>query len=326
MSKPVEGYVLHAYGNEKYLHHVVASVMTIRRYDANRPVALYCTPEHQAVLAKHGLDTLFAHIETLPEGHRSIVGVKHHLHRFMPFERSLWVDSDMIWCRDPDPLWQQLGAFPFIATGLHRADFYFGGPKGFGVMRDFLLNRRDRTLHRFGLTHFPRVQAGMIYSRDSELTETVCRTAAEFLSRRPETHFRSRLDEGRSEETCEWSLAMAMSHLQLHVFSWRQGYNSPQLDFIEGFSQYDPDFEHVTCRYFTDAFVHSLRGLPNVRVRDGLIRLFSCIPGRGDYKNVVPFVLHFGWLNHKRPFNEYAERTWKRLTQSTTESLIEEKA
>lgn len=308
-----EGYVLHAYGPEKYLHHVVASVVTLRRHDTRRPVALYCTPEHREVLARHGLDTLFAHIEDLPEAHRSIVGFKHHVDRFMAFDRSLFVDADMVWCRDPDPLWRQLSGFDFTATGLIRADFYFGGPKGLGVVVDFLLNRRDRTLRRFGLTHLPRVQAGMIYSQDAALAERVCATARDFLARRAETHFRSRLNEGRSEESCEWSMAMAMSRLHLPIFFWRQGYNSPQLDFVEDFVDYDPDFERVVCRYYSDPFVHSLRFMPNRAVRDLLLALWTRIPGRGDYLEVTPFALHFGWIRQKRPFYAFAERTWARL-------------
>jgi hypothetical protein len=37
------------------------------------------------------------------------------------------------------------------------------------------------------------------------------------------------------------------------------------------------------------------------------------IPGRGDYKDVTPYALHFGWLHHKQPFYDFAKRTWTRL-------------
>jgi len=315
MPAPVEGYVLHSYGPERYVRHVVASVITLRRHDPDRPVALYCTPSHWEVLEHYGLDTLFDHLEELPEAHQSIVGFKHHLHRFMPYERSLFLDADMVWCRNPDPLWQQLSATPFTATGLERSDFFFGGPKGFGVIADFLLDRRRRTMRRFDLTHLPRVQAGMIYSHDQDLTARVSETASSFLAQHAQTHFRSRLKEGRSEESCEWSIAMAMSKLQLPVFPWFQGFNSPQLDFIEGLTQYDSDFEQVTCRYYTDRFVHGLRGIAHPWLRDRLVQFFSSLPGRGDVMNVTPFVLHFGWLHHKQPFFDFSEHTWNRLTQ-----------
>jgi len=318
-----EGYVLHTYGPERYVQHALASVVTLRRHDPIRPVALFCPPKHQALLTRHGLDRWFQVIAPLPEAHRSIVGFKHHLHRFMPFERCLFVDADMIWCRNPDPLWQQFAAFPFTATGLERADFFFGGPKGLGVVVDFLLDRRRRTLRRLGLTYLPRVQAGMIFAQDTELTRTVCELAAKFLARQAETHFRSRLHEGRSEESCEWSLALAMSQLNLPVFPWFAGQNSPQLDFIEDLTTYDPDFEQVRCRYYTDRLVYALRGLPNATLRRLLLKLFTHLPGRGDYMEVTPFALHFGWLHQKAPFYAFATRVWHRLTQSASE-LCEE--
>lgn len=316
MSVSTEGYVLHAYGADKYVQHAVASVVTLRRHDAQRPVALYCSAEQRETLRRHGLDTLFERVEVLPPEHRSIVGFKHSIYRFKPYARSLFVDADMVWCRNPDALWQQLAAFPFTATGLERADFFFGGPKGASVAFDFLLDRRRRTMRAFGLSHLPRVQAGMIYAQDDEATRLVCDTATSFLARRTETHFRSRLNEGRSEESCEWSLAMAMSRLRLPVFTWFQGYNSPQLDFIEGLTQYDPDFEHVLCRYYCDRFVYSLRGLGSP-TRDTVIRLMASLPGRGDYLDVTPYVMHFGWLLHKQPFYDFSDRVWKRLTTPT---------
>lgn len=310
MPAPTEGYVLHSYGPERYVRHAVASVVTLRRHDSERPVALFCPASHRKALEENGLDGLFQDIELLPEDHCSIVGFKHHLHKFMPYERALFVDADMVWCRDPEPLWQQLRAYSFTATGLERADFFFGGPKGWGVLVDIFLNRRFRTMQQFGLTHLPRVQAGMIYAGDQNVAREVCELASEFLARRDETHFRSRLNEGRSEESCEWSLAMAMSRKGLQVFPWHQGQMSPQLDFIEGLTVYDPEFRDVTCRYYSDRFVYSIRGLRSATLRDRIIGFLSFIPGRGDYQNVTPVALHFGWLHHKKPFYTFSERVW----------------
>lgn len=307
---PTEGYILHCYGSEKYARHAVASVSTLRRYDTERPVALYCPDRHRTYLEDAGVASLFERIEPLPKAHRSIVGFKHHVHQFMPYDRCLFLDTDMVWCRAPDPLWQQLSAFRFTATGRERADFFFGGPKGIGVVMDILLNRRDRTLKRFNLTYLPRVQAGMIYAQDQALTQKMCEKAQHFLSRVDETHFRSRLNEGRSEETCEWSMAMAMSALKLPVFSWMQGYSSPQMDFIDALVTYDDAFEEVTCAYYTVPFIHSLRGIPNETLRAVLIGLLTRVPGMGDRMDITPFVLHFGWLHQKEPFHAFANRVW----------------
>ena len=308
-----EGYVLHSYGDEAFLQHAVASVVTLRRYDSTRSVALYCPSGHRRVLEQHGLDRLFDVVTNLGREHRSIVGFKHHLHEFMPFKRCLFVDSDMIWCRSPDPLWMQLRPYPFTATGLEYADIYFGASKNIGVLADLILDRRRRTLRDFGLTYLPRVQAGMIYASDKELTRTVSGTASAFLARRIETHFRTRLSQGRSEESCEWSLAMAMSRLGLPVFPWYQGHNSPQLEYIPRMTKHTPDFDYAACRYYSDRFIYSLRGLKNVWLRDALIYLTSLVLRRRDWLYVTPFALHFSWLHAKAPFRTFAAKTWEQL-------------
>ena len=314
MATPREGYVFHSYGPDRYVKHAVASVHTLRRHDTERPVALFCPEHHRSLLERRGLETLFDVLGDLPPKHQSIVGFKHHLHRFKAFDRSLFVDADMVWCRSPDPLWQQFAAFPFTATGLQNADHFFGGPKGIGVVVDVLLGRRPRTLRRLGLTRLPRVQAGMIYAQDESRTREVGQVAASYLDRADETHFRSRLNEGRSEETCEWSLALAMSDLDLHVFPWLQGRNSPQLDYIDTLTDHDPDFREISYRLYTNSFVYSLRGLPNARVRDALLWVAKCLPGMGEYMELTPYVLHFGWLHQKEPFRDFAERTWSCLS------------
>jgi hypothetical protein len=315
MATPREGYVFHSYGAERYVKHAVASVRTLRRHDAKRPVALFCPPDHQALLARHGLSGHFDRIAELPPDHRSIVGFKHHLDRFKAFERSLFVDADMVWCRDPDPLWHRFATYAFTATGLQQADHFFGGPKGPGVLADILLSRRRQTLERLGLTYRPRVQAGMVYAQDDACTAEVMQAARHFLGRAGETHFRSRLQEdGRSEESCEWSLALAMSQLDRPVFPWLQGQESPQLDYIDGLTTHDPAFREVSYRLYTSPFVYSLRGLPAPQVRDALLALAEQLPGLGEYMTVTPFALHFGWLHQKQPFYDFVDRTWSQLT------------
>jgi hypothetical protein len=315
MDAPTEGYVWATYGPERYLRQAVASVSTLRRYDRRRPTALYCPEDHRQRLREHDLTHLFDVIEDLPGAYRSIVGVKHHLHDLMPFERTLWLDADMVWCREPDSLWQQLAAFPFTVTGLERADAWFGGPKGPAILLEYLFDRRRRTLEQFDLDHLPRVQSGLMYGRDRQIVREVCEAAGAFLERQEETHFRSRLqEEGRNLESCEWSLAMAMSARELQVFPWFYGYESPQLDFIDALTRYDRDFQNVCCRYYCDRFVYSLRGLPNKFLQRWLIRLTTWFPGRGDYMDVTPYLLHFGWLHEKGPFEAFARRTWEQVT------------
>jgi hypothetical protein len=313
MTTNSEGYVYHCYGDASYLRHTVASIVTLRRYDRRRAVALYCTPQHEALLQRSGLAYLFHDIGLLPDEDCSIVGFKHNLHKYKPFDKCLYLDSDMIWCRNPDRLWMHLAPYSFTATGMNLADAYFGGPKGAGVIWDWIRNRRGTTMSNFGLTHLPRVQAGMIYADDSTVTAAVCQTAAAFLAQRSQTHFRSRLTEGRKEESCEWSLAMALSTLRIPIIPWFQGYDSPQLDFVAGLTKHDPAFNQVVCKFYCDRFIYSLRSLASQRLRDTLLTVLSSIPGKGDFMEVTPFVIHFGSLRCKNVFADFAECVWQDL-------------
>lgn len=310
-----EGYIYVSYGHPKYLKHVVASVVTLRRYDKERPVALVCTKKHRSLLEKNNLTELFNYIYDLPKEHASIVGFKHNFYNYLFFDRNIFLDSDIIWCKNPDSLWQSFKAYKFTVTGNLIADNFFGGPKNIGVVMDILLRRRKRTLKRFGLTYLSRAQTGIMYASDYALTKRTCELAKDMLRRKSETHFQSRKKEkGRTEESCEWSLAMAMAELKIPVYEWFQGYKSPQLDFINILTDHDTDFEYVSCKYYTHRFIYSLRGLKRDWQKKFLIWLFSLYPGHGDYMMVTPYCLHFGWYHEKQPFLDFSERIWENLT------------
>lgn len=319
-----EGYVYVSYGHPKYLKHTLASVTSLRRYDKERPVALVCSKKQRTLLKENGLDTVFDVIHPLPDEHASIVGFKHNVYQYLIFEKNIFLDSDIVWCKDPNPLWKSFQPYDFTITGNLISDNFFGAPKGLGVLKDILLGRRKRTLKRFGLTYLSRVQSGMIFAEDYELTKNVCVLAGEMLSRKEETHFRSRkMERGRTEESCEWSLAMAMSKMNIPVYPWLQGHESPQLDYIQDLTDHDDDFQYVKCTYYSNDFVYSLRGLKSVFLRRMIISILSLIPGKGDHLYATPYCLHFGWYHQKSPFYSFAEKIWTRLTSQQGEKLIE---
>ena len=321
-----EGYVYATYGHTKYLKHAVASAVSLRRYDNDRPVALVCVEKHKKVLEDHNLAGLFDIIHTLDPERASIVGFKHNVHDYMFFEKNIYLDSDIVWCKDPDDLWLSFAPYDFTITGTQISDNFFGGPKNLGVLKDILLQRRRRTLRNFGLTYLSRVQTGIIYAQDYNLTKKVCELAGTMLERKHETHFRSRtMEHGRSEESCEWSMAMSMSKLDLPVFPWLQGHSSPQLDYVADYTDHDPDFEYVKCKYYCDQFVYNLRGIYIRWVRNLLTNIFSLFPGKGDYLYATPYCLHFGWYHQKKPFFAFAERTWNALKDQKFASLIDSK-
>jgi hypothetical protein len=302
----------------------VASVVSLHRYDSKRPVALVCVEKHKKILEELRLDDLFDIIHVLEPQRASIVGFKHNIHEYMFFEKNMYLDSDIIWCKDPDPLWQAFEPYDFTITGTQISDNFFGGPKNIAVLKDMLFQRRQRTLDRFGLSYLSRVQTGIMYAQDYNLTKKLCELARKMLSRKRETHFRSRtMEYGRSEESCEWSMAMAMSKLNLPVYPWMQGHNSPQLDYVRNYTEHDADFEYVKCKYYCDQSVYNLRGIQTPWLRNLLTGLFSLFPGKGDYLFATPYCLHFGWYREKQPFFKFAERTWNALKEQKSEEIVQ---
>lgn len=308
-----EGYIYTSYGKEKYLKSAIISAHTVRRYDQQRPIALMCSREHAHTIEEWGLTDFFDVVNILDVKHQSIVGFKHNLHLYMPFEHNMYLDSDMIWCRDPESLWHAFRPYGYTITGQDSADVFYGAPKNAKIFFDLILRRRQRTLKKFNLPHLYRVQTGIIYAADKDLTKRVNDLASQFLNQKDETHFVSRTTEaGRSLESCEWSLGMAMSKLKLFVYPWFNGYESPQLDYIHGMVKHDVEYKEVYVQHYLSPFVQAFRGLKSNALKKILLSVFSLFPKSLDHMWVTPYVLHFGWKHQKDYFFNFVDHIWKK--------------
>jgi len=306
-----QGYIFSSYGKLSYLRDVIITVESIRRFDKERGVALFCSEEHKEFILENNLEHFFDVIELLAPEYRSITGFKHNTHLFMVFSENLFLDSDMIFCKSPNLMWKQLEPYPYTATGVESADVFFGSHKGVRILVDIILRKRQRTLKRFGLSHLYRIQSGIIYAKDKVVTTEVNELAKSYLSQMDKTHFISRKNErGRTLDSCEWSLGMAMSKLKLFVYPWFNGYQSLQLDFITDFTKYDAEFREVECLYYCNPFIYSFRGIQQKWIRNMLIKIAGLLPKGRDHFWVTPYILHFGWKHEKETFETYAKNKW----------------
>src|SRR5699024_10807038 len=137
----------------------------LRRHDNERPVALVCVKKHKELLEEYHLAGLFDIIHVLDSERASIVGFKHNIHEYMIFQKNIYLDSDIIWCKNPDDLWRSFEPYEFTVTGTQVSDHFFGGAKNVGIIKDVILQKRRRTLDHFGLTYLSRVQTGLMYAR-----------------------------------------------------------------------------------------------------------------------------------------------------------------
>ncbi len=316
-----EGYVYSVYGKTDYLKHVLTSLHTLRRFDQKRPVALVCEEHHVQLLNELGLRDLFDVIHLIDPDHRTIVGFKHNVDSYLFFKSNIFLDSDIIWCKNPDDLWKTLSVYDFTITGNIKSDIFFGSHKNFSVLLDLLFSRRRRTLKRFGLSYLSRVQSGIIFAKDKSVTHDVCQLARGYMDQKDRTHFISRkLPNGNTEESDEWGFAMAMSRLKLPVIPWFQGELSPQLDFISSFVDHDPDFKDIRYLYYLNKFVYSLRGLQSQKTRENIMNIMRFFrPSSVEYKWVTPYSIHFSWKHDKIDFYEFSDRIWEKYVHSELE-------
>ena len=75
------------------------------------------TPARGSCCAELDIRHLVDDIVFLEPEHRSITGFKHNVHRYARYDRTLFLDADMIFCRKPDDLWTALRAYRFTANG-----------------------------------------------------------------------------------------------------------------------------------------------------------------------------------------------------------------
>lgn len=302
-----QGYLYVTWGKPEYLKHSLASLITLRRHDSSRPIAI-ATDEVLASYIETNNITVFDKVVILKPEHRSIVGFKHNFHEYLVYDKTLYLDSDIVWCRNPDTLWKMFAAYEYTITGNFNSDFFFGARKDFLILKDILTGARKKTLRNLGQTYIGRVQSGLMYAENADLARKVGEQASKFINRRAETHFQNRANEhGRNEDSCEWSLALAMAALEVPVMPWIQGINSPQLDFIEDFVEYNKDFTEVTYKLYTHSFTYYMRGIRSRLLWDMLFGLANWIPKTGEYIAFTPFCLHFGWYHQKQPFFDLTE-------------------
>lgn len=312
-----EGYVFASFGNIDFVKFAVVSATRIRAYDKKRKIALVCCLSHKHYLNSNNLQNIFDRIIIIEDEHKSIVGFKHNIYKYMPFDCNMYIDSDMLICKNPDKLWHNLKVYGFTTTGQKSADMYFGSHKNAYILFDIIFGKRKKTLKKFNLSHLYRVQTGIIFASEYNITKKVCEFAKYYYSKKNQTHFISRDNEnGRVLDTCEWSLGLAMSALKLHVYPWFNGYESPQLDFIYGLTETDKDYTKVSVKYYCNSFMHSLRGLNSEYIRKFIKTMLGLVPGLNDHMWVTPYFLHFGWSHQKKYFYNYMERKLNEIINS----------
>jgi len=109
-----QGIILLATGHANYTKMAYNLAMTIKTSGENTPVAIVHTGLDHLTLSQQAL---FDYTIQLPEGYKAGFGAKLHLDQLSPFDKTLFLDADMLWLagRKPSELFAELDSIPFTA-------------------------------------------------------------------------------------------------------------------------------------------------------------------------------------------------------------------
>ena len=115
-----EGYIVIATGGEYHSHLAANLALSIRRYDQKRGLAIVIDDAKQF---NPYYKILFnSIIEKGDISSRIGTSLKLDLDHFSPFDRTLYVDSDSLLFRNPDPLWASLNGMSVAPSGYVSSD------------------------------------------------------------------------------------------------------------------------------------------------------------------------------------------------------------
>lgn len=107
-----DGFLTIAYGPPQYVRMALALLASYRRFAPNRPIAVVTDARNVARLTP-----LFDHVVPIDLSRGHGVVQKLHADLYSPFERTMFVDSDCVFYRSPDELWDLYAQGPFVVRG-----------------------------------------------------------------------------------------------------------------------------------------------------------------------------------------------------------------
>lgn len=132
--------------NSSDWHKAFAMICSLRLYNKKIPVAIVSTSEN--------LERLAPVSDYLIEENLNLKGFAHkiELDRYSPFEKTLFVDADMLWFDDPDKLIEKFQGAVFGVRGIYVT----GGKSAFGFDRDKLARQLsvDKVVKIDGAGHY----------------------------------------------------------------------------------------------------------------------------------------------------------------------------
>ncbi len=170
-----EGFITIAYGAKEYIRMARALALSYRRFSPSRPFAVV-TDEGNI----KNLSPYFDIVIPLKSEYGNGVVQKLHMDLYSPFENTVFIDSDCLFYKDPELVWQSYNQNDFTMRGWR----YLTGHTEYEQKDPYLfLDDIAATLRKRNLTRFPHFNSGVMGFRKNspvfELSRGIYKDAAD---------------------------------------------------------------------------------------------------------------------------------------------------
>jgi len=199
------GFLTIAYGASKYIRMGKALARSVKHYNAHIPLAVVTDS------ADRELHALFDIIIPFNSGFGSGVKQKLFLDYYTPFEETIFIDSDCLVYRDPEPLWE-----------MHKRHNIGFAIKGWGYLgiddEHYSVHNLKKYLCAFGVAKIGAFNSGLFYFNSSRQATAVFETARSICNHNNE--LKSFKNSNLNDEPV---FAMAMELNQIECIPWDNG-------------------------------------------------------------------------------------------------------
>ena len=181
MSAQPEGLLTLAYGRPKYIRMAQALALSYRRYNPARPFAII-TDEANA----QTLSTYFDAIIIVKPEYGPGVVQKLYADKYSPFAKTLFVDSDCLFYKHPDELWNLYAHGPFSMRGWR----YLTGDTDYEKRTPYKwVQNTSQFLKLNGISRLAHFNGGVFYFDRSDAAVKVFSISRSVYDRRAELGF-----------------------------------------------------------------------------------------------------------------------------------------
>lgn len=249
-----QGLITIAYGPEKYIRMARALALSYRRQNPLRPFAVV-TDDGNARALEHYFDVVVPLNSTYGLG----VVQKLSVDRYSPFDETLFVDSDCIFYKSPERIWQFYAGKDFTVKGWRyltgRTEYEKESPY------EFVQNMPD-FLKQNNISRFPHFNSGVFFFRKSKIASNIFIAARSVYERRTTLGLIPFKNAPIADEPA-FAVAMEISGVDMDPWDSQEGMetsinmeNIYSLNVLEGkarFRKNGTDFEPVLIHFNFDA-------------------------------------------------------------------------